>query len=87
MMKLSLVAAAVLLCSGLTSCATEREPEFGSSVRHMMTGQKYDPAAPAPTTSGVDGQKAAQAVTTYRSGKEKDGGAAGTPMVLLPTQQ
>lgn len=79
-------AGAIVACASLASCATEREPEFGSSVRHMVSGQTYNPAAPVAATSGVDGQKAAQAVETYRAGKDQDD-TAGRPMVLLPTQQ
>lgn len=80
----AVIVAAVL--ASLPGCATRGEPEFGSSVRHMVTGQTFNPAAPTDTIGGVDGQKAAQAVTTYRAGKDK-GAAAPSPMVLMPTQQ
>lgn len=78
-------ASAAVLFTGLAGCAVEREPEFGSSVRHMVTGQTHNPAAPVAATAGTDGQKAAQAIDTYRAGKDKSDAAA-SPMVLLPTQ-
>lgn len=76
-------AALTLLLAG---CATDREPEFGSSVRHMVAGQTYDPAAPRAEMGAVDGQKAAQAVDAYHA--EKKGstkGKSSSSSILIPT--
>jgi hypothetical protein len=62
--------AAALVAGGLAGCATEAEREFGSSVRHMITGQKFDPAAPTDTMGAVSAQKAADAVGAYHDGKK-----------------
>lgn len=74
-----------LLVLGLAGCASDGEREFGSSVRHMITGQKDDPSAPSPERSATDGAKAANAVDAYRTPK-KDPGAKVTPAILMPTQ-
>ena len=73
------------LTLGMAGCATRGEPEFGSSVRHMVEGQTYDPAAPRDTVGELDGQKAARAVEGYHAGTK----AAAKPpsAVLMPTTQ
>lgn len=81
-------AAAATLGLVLSSCATEREPEFGSSVRHMIAGQKFDPAAPRDEVGTVDGQKAAKAVEGYRADKKPAGKTTPViPTLSLPTSQ
>lgn len=68
----------------LASCASG-EREFGSSVRHMVEGQTYDPAAPKQDTGPLDAHKAAQAVDAYRA--EKKPAAKSTTSILVPTTQ
>ncbi len=52
-------------------CGCSSTPDFGYSVRHMIQTQTYDLAAAvaAPEFGGLDGDKAAMALKTYRSGK------------------
>ena len=78
---------AVVLIVGLTGCATKGEPEFGSSVRHMIEGQIYDPAAPNSAMGALDGQKAAQAVKGYHAEKKDAGKAPTSSAVIIPTSQ
>ena len=83
---LKAVCSAAALTLLLAGCATDREPEFGSSVRHMVTGQTYDPATPRAEIGTVDGQKAAQAVDAYRAEKKASGkGKSSSPSILIPT--
>lgn len=63
-----------LLVLTAAGCATPGEPEFGSSVRHMVSGQTFDPDAGkrAPGhVSGLDGMKAGAAVKAYREEKKE----------------
>lgn len=55
------------------------EATFGHSVRHMIRTQTYNPAAAAtaPESAGLDGDKAAMALKTYRS--DKSGTASSAP--------
>lgn len=77
---------AAALALVLAGCGSNRE--FGSSVRHMVEGQTYDPAAPRPELGAVDGRKAASAVEAYHQGKPaKAGKAAAAPSILMPTTQ
>lgn len=80
----SLVLAAFAL--GLAACASTGEQEFGSSVRHMAEGQKYDPSAPHESKGVFDGEKAAKAVDGYRSDK-KAAAKPATPAIFVPTTQ
>jgi hypothetical protein len=80
-------ACAVVLIVGLAGCATKGEPEFGSSVRHMIEGQIYDPAAPSSAMGALDGQKAAQAVKGYHAEKKAAGKAPTSSAVIIPTSQ
>lgn len=77
--------AAVVVLLGVAGCASSGEREFGSSVRHMVTGQTYDPSAPHDTASGLDGQKAVQAVEGYYGAKKAAPKAQGSA-VIVPTQ-
>jgi len=77
------IPAVIALGLALGGCATPSEPEFGSSVRHMVTGQTYDPSAPRDTVGAVDGQKAAKAVDDYRADK-KPGASQSTSAILVP---
>lgn len=56
-----------LAVAGLAGCATDAEKEFGSSVRHMIAGQKDDPSPASTQRSALDGAKAANAVEAYRA--------------------
>lgn len=78
---------AVVLSLCLAGCATKGEPEFGSSVRHMIEGQIYDPAAPSSAMGALDGQKAAQAVRGYHAEKKAAGKAPTSSAVIIPTSQ
>jgi len=79
-------AAVLSLC--LAGCATNKgEQEFGSSVRHMIEGQIYDPAAPSSAMGALDGQKAAQAVKGYHAEKKAAGKAPTSSAVIIPTSQ
>ena len=72
--RIMLSAALALLVTG---CATTGEPEFGSSVRHMIVGQTFDPDAGkrAPgQVSGLDGAKAGAAVKAYKADKAEGAG-------------
>jgi hypothetical protein len=65
------VAAVLLLCSACASNDSRPQAEaFGSSVRHMIDQQIFDPrAASAPSTdpsAGTDGARAAAAMKAYR---------------------
>lgn len=76
-------AVALALLIALTGCATRGEQEFGSSVRHMIIGQTYNPAAPASDqAAAVDGEKAGLAVKAYRAEK-KAGDSAGPSSALI----
>lgn len=79
------IIAVVALGVALGGCATPAEPEFGSSVRHMVTGQTYDPGAPRDTVGAMDGQKAARALEAYRA--EKKSKSQGTSAILVPAAQ
>ena len=79
----ALVVAALGLALG--GCATKGEPEFGSSARHMIEGQKYDPGAPRDAVGAVDGQKAAKAIEGYRA--EKKSGKSQSSAILVPATQ
>jgi hypothetical protein len=86
-MKARYIAAAVVLAS-LAGCATESEPEYGSSVRHMITGQVYDPSAPKDTVGAMDGEKAGRAVDAYHAEKKSAQKGNATPSaILMPTSQ
>ena len=76
---------AAVLALGVAGCASTSEKEFGSSVRHMVEGQTYDPAAPNDTLGGLDGQKAAQAIEGYH-GVKKAAPKSPTSAVIVPTQ-
>lgn len=76
----------VALGVALGGCATQAEEEFGSSVRHMVTGQTYDPSAPRDTVGPVDGQKATKAVEAYRAEK-KAAKSQGPSAILVPAAQ
>lgn len=80
-----LMAVAVALTVLLAGCASNGEREFGSSVRHMVEGQTYDPAAPKQETGALDAHKAAQAIDAYRA--EKKPAAKSTTSILVPTTQ
>ena len=86
-MKISRFACLVALGAvTLAGCASTGEQEFGSSVRHMMTGQSYNPAAPANNAvGGTDGEKAGIAVKEYRADKKQTGSAAS--VLVLPVSQ
>jgi hypothetical protein len=81
------IGAAVALAVVLCGCATRGEPEFGSSVRHMVQGQKFDPSAPTDEVGGVDGHKAAKAIEGYRADKKAAGKSAPVIPVAMPTSQ
>lgn len=87
MSTLKVACGATVLALVLAGCASTGEREFGSSVRHMVEGQTYDPAAPRPGVAGVDGHKAAQAVEAYRAGKKPAAKQSAIPSVLVPTSQ
>ena len=78
---------AALLGLGVAGCASDREREFGSSVRHMVEGQTYDPSAPHDTMGGLDGQKAAQAMEGYHGAKKAATPRTPTSAVIVPTSQ
>ena len=84
--------AVVLLACGLAACATETEREFGTSVRHMIAGQKDDPSPANPERSTTDGAKAANAIEAYRApqvepGQRGDGPYGGGQHSVPATQQ
>jgi hypothetical protein len=80
------LAALLLVFAGLGACATKGEPEFGSSVRHMITGQSYNPAAPVNSAANAaDGEKAGLAVKAYRS--EKKTSQPNASALVLPIGQ
>ena len=87
--RIAVLCGAAALALTLAGCASNREPEFGSSVRHLVEGQTYDPAAPRPELGAVDGRTAARAVDAYHGeGKPAAKGAkTSTPSILLPTTQ
>lgn len=71
----------------LAACATDDEPRPGDSVRHMVEGQKHDPAAPrAEAGTGYDGQAAAKALEAYRAGT-RPAAKTSTPAILIPADQ
>jgi hypothetical protein len=75
-----------VLALGLAGCATDSEPEFGSSVRHMIIGQGYDPGAPRDEVGAADGAKTVKAIEAYQAGKKpatKNPAAA----LIMPTAQ
>ena len=81
------VAAVILLVGGLGACATEGEPEYGSSVRHMISGQTYNPAAPATNAvSTTDGERAGTAVKVYRTDRRANEQTPASALVI-PIQQ
>jgi len=56
----------ILLTMILTGCATEQsvtQKEFGSSVRHMISSQTYEPGDEVPS---LDGDKSRNVIHTYR---------------------
>jgi hypothetical protein len=85
--RIAVLCGAATLAVTLAGCAGNRE-EFGSSVRHMVEGQTYDPAAPRPELGAVDGRKAAQAVDAYLDPKPaaKAAKTSGGPAIFAPTQ-
>lgn len=87
--RIAVLCGAAALVLTLAGCASPREPEFGSSVRHLVEGQTYDPAAPRPELGAVDGRTGARAVDAYHEGKAaaKTGKASGLPSILMPTTQ
>lgn len=74
---------AVASVAVLAGCASTREPEFGSSVRHMVQGQEFDPAPASEVMGAVDGEKASMAVKAYRT-ETKSGEGMATPALILP---
>jgi hypothetical protein len=79
---------AAVLALGLAGCASNSEPEFGSSVRHMVKGQIHDPSAPVYGTVGLDGQKATQALDTYHGTAKKPAAkSSAATAVMVPTSQ
>jgi hypothetical protein len=80
------IALCTLLALGAAGCATDSEPEFGSSVRHMIIGQSYDPAAPRDELGAADGAKTAKAIEAYHAGKKQ---ATKSPpaSLIMPTAQ
>jgi type IV pilus biogenesis protein CpaD/CtpE len=55
-----------LLAAVLSGCATEpsaTQKEFGSSVKHMISAQTYEPGD---ETTGLDGEKSRRVMDTYR---------------------
>lgn len=82
--RIFLGSAAIAL--GVVGCASTGEPEFGSSVRHMAEGQKYDPSAPHEELGTLDGQTAAHAIEAYHADK-KAAAKPATPAILLPATQ
>jgi len=81
------IIAVVAVAAALAGCATRDEPEFGSSVRHMVVGQTYDPGAPRDGVGAVDGQKATKAIEAYRADKKASKAKAGTSAILVPATQ
>jgi hypothetical protein len=80
------IVAAMLVFTGLGACATKGEPEFGSSVRHMVIGQSYNPAAPVSSAvAATDGEKAGLSVKAYRS--EKKTSQPNASALVLPIAQ
>lgn len=79
-------ATAALIVASLAGCASSGEKEFGSSVRHMVEGQTYDPSAPRDTVGTLDGRKAAQAIDAYHAEKKAAKGSA-APALTLPVSQ
>lgn len=75
------------LALGLAGCASTGEPEFGSSVRHMAEGQKYDPSAPHKELGTLDGQTAAHAVEAYHADKKAAAAKSATPAIFVPATQ
>lgn len=64
---------ALFLAAVLSGCAADAEREFGSSVRHMLAGQKDDPSPASQERSSTDGTKAANAVDAYHAPKVEPG--------------
>ena len=70
-------ALALLAAALLGGCASEPEKKtepdvFGSSVRHMIRAQTFNPLAgqtAGEAPSGMDGQRAGAAIEGYRGGK------------------
>lgn len=82
------VAVAAALVLALSACATRGEQEFGSSVRHMVSGQKADPGAPREDMTAVDGQRTTKAVENYRADKKPAAKSAPViPTLAMPTSQ
>jgi type IV pilus biogenesis protein CpaD/CtpE len=81
------LAIAVLALAGIAGCASDREPEYGSSVRHMIIGQTYDPAAPTDAVGNVDAEKATLAIKAYRTEKKAGAKSSGSTAILVPTTQ
>lgn len=75
------VAAAALMVACASDPATEPEPEFGSSVRHMVRSQTFNPQAGKATQSpaGMDGPKSEAALKAYRADNSGKPGAARDP--------
>lgn len=83
--KLITVLGVLILISGCSTTFDKRrvvDPEgsFGHSVRNMIRTQTYNPGAAAavPESGGLDGDKAALALKTYRA--DKSGAAASSPV-------
>lgn len=85
MKRATMIVAVALVLGALSGCASEREREFGSSVRHMVAGQRDNPASPEATVGNLDGAKAAKAVDNYRGDKKPGGAKPATSTILVPT--
>lgn len=72
-------AAALTIASG---CASG--PPFGDAVRNMADAQRADPSAPHVDAGGLDGQKAARALESYRAPNKASGKAPAPAAVLIP---
>jgi hypothetical protein len=79
--RIAVAGSVLLLAAG---CATVPEEEFGSSVRHMIQVQTYNPdamgAAPTDAGQGLDGEKAGSAVKAYREQKPANARSTSEPM-------
>ncbi|MEW6168862.1 MAG: hypothetical protein AB1651_14370 [Pseudomonadota bacterium] len=73
--SLSLAVAAAALAACASSPQQENDPAFGSSVRNMISAQVHNPAAVSrpgdSAPDGIDGERAASVLKTYRSDVDK----------------
>jgi len=82
-MKILLRISVALAVGVLAACASNGEPEFGSSVRHMITGSAANPAAPVSTAQApMDGERAGVAVKDYRTPKTGTAPSAASALVI-----